>query len=325
MSSEATPDGPAEDSAPQTARPRAVGRTGVIVSPVALDGAVFGWAAGMDETARVLDAYTASGGNLISTADHYAGGRSEIMIGSWLRTVRDRSRLVIETRIGRHPDAAGLSKRSMLRAVENSLTRLETDYLDFLSLDGEDSQTPIEETLETAARLITEGKVRFLSAARFRPERIREIELLAKESGVPEFSALLVEYNLLERERYENEIQPLAIALGRGALSRFPLAGGYLRGSYRSRDDVPHGVMFEDAARHVGRRGDRIVAALSTVANELGETPTSVALAWVLVKPGIASAILRAKDVDQLDAALAALNVRLARHQVADLDRVSAS
>jgi aryl-alcohol dehydrogenase-like predicted oxidoreductase len=296
----------------------------VIVSPIGLDGAVFGWAAGIDETASVLDRYAAAGGNLVSTADHYAGGRSEVMIGAWLRTVPDRAAVILETRVGRHPDAAGLSKRKLLRAVENSLTRFGTDYIDFLSFDGEDAETPIEESLETGFRLISEGKVRFLSASRFSPASIRRVAEIAEEADGPAFRAILVEYNLMERSEYERDFQALSVELGRGAFARLPLANGYLSGAFRTRDDVPHSVMFDDAKRHIGRRGERVLAALESVAKELGETPTTVALAWVLLKPGIAAAILRAADADQLERALGATRVQLERHHVALLDKASA-
>ena len=304
--------------------PRDVGGTGVMVSPIGLDGAVFGWATGIDETASVLNAYAAAGGTLISTADHYAGGRSEVMIGAWLRTVPDRGSVVLETRVGRHPDAAGLSRRKLLRAVENSLTRLGTDYVDFLSFDGEDAETPIEESLETGFRLIAEGKVRFLSAARFSPATIRRVAEIAEESGGPAFRAILVEYNLMDRVQYERDFQALGVDLGRGAFARLPLANGYLTGAFRARDDVPHSIMFDDATRHIGRRGDRVLAALESVSKDLGETPTTVALAWVLLKPGIAAALLRAKDADQVQHALGATHVRLERHHVVLLDKASA-
>ena len=304
--------------------PRDVGGTGVMVSPIGLDGAVFGWATGIDETASVLNAYAAAGGTLISTADHYAGGRSEVMIGAWLRTVPDRGSVVLETRVGRHPDAAGLSRRKLLRAVENSLTRLGTDYVDFLSFDGEDAETPIEESLETGFRLIAEGKVRFLSAARFSPATIRRVAEIAEESGGPAFRAILVEYNLMDRVQYERDFQALGVDLGRGAFARLPLANGYLTGAFRARDDVPHSIMFDDATRHIGRRGDRVLAALESVSKDLGETPTTVALAWVLLKPGIAAALLRAKDADQVQHALGATHVQLERHHVALLDKASA-
>ena len=304
--------------------PRDLGGTGVIVSPIGIDGAVFGWAAGIDETASVLDAYAAAGGNLVSTADHYAGGRSEVMIGTWLRTVSDRSGVILETRVGKHPDAAGLSKHKILRAVENSLTRLGTDYVDFLSYDGEDAEVPIEESLETGARLIAEGKVRFLSVSRFSPAAVRRVAEIAGEANGPVFRAILVEYNLMDRTQYEREFQELSVEWGRGALARLPLANGYLSGQFRTRDDVPHSPMYDGATRHIGRRGDRVLAALESVANDLGETPTTVALAWVLLKPGIAAAILRAADADQVQRALGATHVRLERHHVAELDRASA-
>jgi aryl-alcohol dehydrogenase-like predicted oxidoreductase len=229
--------------------PRDVGGTGVMVSPIGIDGATFGWAAGSDETGRVLDTYAASGGNLICTADHYAGGRSEIMIGAWLRTVPDRGAVIIETRVGRHPDAAGLSKHKMLRAVENSLTRLGTDYIDFLSFDGEDDATPIEESLATAIRLIAEGKVRYLSASRFSPATVRWVAQLAAAGEGPAFRAILVDYNLMDRLQYEHEFEALSVELGRAALARLPLASGYLTGQFRTRDEMPHSVMFDGAAR----------------------------------------------------------------------------
>ncbi len=304
--------------------PRDIGGTGIIASPIGIDGAVFGWAAGIDETASVLDAYAAAGGNLVSTADHYAGGRSEVMIGTWLRTVSDRSSVILETRVGKHPDAAGLSKRKILRAVENSLTRLGTDYVDFLSFDGEDPAVPIEESLETGARLIEEGKARFLSVSRFSPAAIRRVAEIAEETDSPGFRAILVEYNLMDRTPYERDFQALSVERGRAALARLPLANGYLSGQFRTRDDVPQSVMFDEATRHIGRRGDRVLAALESVANDLGETPTTIALAWVLLKPGIAAALLRASDADQVRHGLGATRVRLERHHVAELDRASA-
>ncbi len=304
--------------------PREVGDTGVSVSPVALDGAVFGWASGVDETAAILDFYAASGGNLISTADHYAGGRSEIMIGSWLQTARNRGSLVLATRVGRHPDAAGLSRRSILRAVENCLSRLGTDYIDFLSFDGEDATVPIEESLETVQELIRQGKVRFLSASDFSSERIREVAEKAAEAEVSGFRALFAEYSLMRRARYEDELQPIAVELGRGAFARLPLASGYLSGQIRTRDDVPHSVLFGGALEHVGRHGTRILEVLDEISRELGSTPTRVALAWVLLKPGIASAVTRAKNAEQLADALQAPQLALGRHHMAQLDKVSA-
>jgi aryl-alcohol dehydrogenase-like predicted oxidoreductase len=313
------------EGAPSSAvGPRQVGDTGVVVSPIGLDGAVFGWASGIDETVEVLDLYSHSGGNFISTADHYAGGRSEIMIGSWLQSVPDRGSVILATGVGRHPDAAGLSRRSILRAVENSLARLGTDYIDFLSFDGEDASVPVEESLETAEQLIRQGKVRFLSVSEFSVPRIEEVAEKSAEAGTKGFRASFVEYNLMRRTPYESELQPLAVALGRGAFAKLPLANGFLTGQFRTRDDVPQSILFEGATEHIGRRGSRVLEALDAVAKELDQTPTRVALAWVLLKPGIAATVLRARGADQLRHSLGATDVRLARHHVALLDRASA-
>ncbi|MCU1550556.1 MAG: aldo/keto reductase [Glaciihabitans sp.] len=315
---------PLHESAMSARGRREIGDTGILVATVALDGSIFGWAAGADETAAVLDGYYAADGNLVSTADHYAGGRSEVMIGSWLRTVSDRSSVVIATQVGRHPDAPGLSRRSILGAVEASLERLRTDYVDFLSLDGDQAGTPLEESLETVDRLIREGKVRFLAASGYSPAQIGEVENLAAKLGSPGIHALLVDYNLMDRENYETAMQPIATRLGRGALAQLPLANGYLTGEVRSRDDAPKSMMYEGAQRHVGRRGTRILEAVATVAKELGSTSTQVAIAWLLVKPGIAAAVLRTNDAQHMLHGLESREIRLARHHVALLDRASA-
>ncbi len=304
---------------------RTVAGTGVAVHPLALDGSIFGWAAGAEATRQVLDAFVAAGGNLVSTADHYAGGRSEIMIGSWLRGRPDRSAVLLATKVGRHPDAHGLSSRAILRATEASLARLGTDYIDFLSFDGEHAQTPLEESLDAAQRLVSEGKVRFLASAGHSAEHIDQVRLLAERSAAPAFQAVVVEYSLMEREEYEDGLQPLAERLGHGVFARLPLASGYLTGRFRTRDDLPTSIMFGAAMQYIGRRGNRVLDVLDAIALELGETPARIALAWVLIKPGIAAAIVRAKDVSQLGSLVGALSVGLTRQQVARLDKASAA
>ena len=245
------------------------------------------------------------------------------MIGSWLRTVTDRSSVVLETRIGQHPDAPGLGNHSMLRAVENSLTRLGTDYLDFLSFDGEDPLVPIEESLETGSRLIREGKVRFLSATRFSADSLRTVAALAEESAGPAFRAILVEYNLMERTEYEHEYQAIATEMGRGALARLPLANGYLAGEFRTRDDVRR-VRSCSMAPPATSAGTASACSRHSpsVARRPRRDASPVAFAWLLVKPGIAAAVLRPKDAEQLEHAIGASRVQFERHHVALLDRV---
>ncbi len=311
------------DDATPALGPRSIDDTGVVIHPLALDGAVFGWAAGVADTANVLELFHAAGGNLVTTADHYAGGRSEVMIGSWLQRVSDRTSVVISTSIGRHPDAPGLSRRSMLRAVDASLTRLETEYIDFLSFGGEDPDTPIEESLEAASQLMRDGKVRFLAESGYRGRRVLEIQRMAEESNYPHFHAMFVPYSLMAREQFERRVQAVATRLGRSALVLDPLASGYLTGQLRNLQDFPPSPMFDKAKQYLGRRGTRVLDALDETAAELGETPARVALGWVLHKQGVAAAVLSVKDALQLEALLGATNVRLARHQMARLDRAS--
>jgi aryl-alcohol dehydrogenase-like predicted oxidoreductase len=218
---------------------REIGRTGLGVFPYGVDGSVFGWTAGQDAALEVLDEFNAAGGTLISTADHYAGGRSEIMIGAWLARHPQRERVVIATKIGRHPDAPGLSARSIRAAVDASLERLRTDYIDLLSFDGDHPETPLEESLATVADLMAAGKVHHLSVSDFTGARLIEAGRIAASLGLPGPEAVFAEYNLMERRRYETQLAPVIGGAGLGLVARLPLASGYLRGDFRTRDDLP--------------------------------------------------------------------------------------
>lgn len=311
------------DSAPVIG-PRVIGDTGVAVHPVAIDGSIFGWAAGENDTIGVLDVFADAGGDFISTADHYAGGRSEIMIGHWCRKRHNRDRVTIATKVGRHPDAPGLSAPAVASAVDASLRRLGTDRIDFLSLDGEHPETPIEETLEAVDELITAGKVRFMAAAGYSAEGIERVGAVAAERTLPDFTAFIAEYNLMDRTEYESAIEPFASRSGRAAIAKLPLASGYLTGKYRSKEDHPDSAMFDKALSHVGRRGSKVLGELEKVAREVGVSMSIVALGWVLMRPGIAAAAVRAKDTGQLTELIGASHVQLSRHQVAALDAASA-
>jgi len=304
---------------------RAIGSTGLTTMPVAVDGSVFGWAAGVEATAEVLNEFTDAGGTLVSTADHYSGGRSEVMIGTWLRSLLDRSRVLVATKVGRHPDNPGLSARALVRAAEASLERLGTDYIDFLSFDGDHPETPADESLEAADRLIRAGKVRFLSASAYTGARLREFRSVAEPAAYPRFETALLEYNLMRREPAEGDVLPAARELGMGFFARLPLANGFLTGVMRTRDTVPESVMFAAAAQHIGRRGTRVISVLDEIAEQHDTTPGTVALAWVLSRPGVTAAIVRARDGEQLASLLPAARLTLTRNDVRRLDEVSAA
>ena len=304
---------------------RTLGNTGLDSFPLALDGSIFGWASGADETADVLDAFAAAGGTVVSTADHYAGGRSEIMLGTWMRERKIRDRMIVATKVGRHPDAPGLSAASIRRGVDASLSRLDTDRIDFLAFDGDHPETPFQESLEAVYQLVFDGKVRHLAISGFRAERLSELNETAGELGLPRPSALFAEYNLMRRPVFENELAPVAADAGLAVFARFPLASGYLAGVLRSREDLPPSVMYAAAREHIGRHGDRVLAALELVANELNHASlAAVSLAWLLAKPGSIVPVLRAATAAQCRSYLSAVDLTLSRQQMLVLDRASA-
>ena len=300
-----------------------MGSTGLRTFPIAFDGSVLGWVTGVERAADVLGRFFDAGGTLVSTADHYAAGRSEFMIGRWLTTV-DRSSVLIATKVGRHPDRPGLGSHQIENSVDASLERLGTDYVDFLSFDGDLLPEDPLEAFEAVDRLVRVGKVRFLSAAHFEASRVRELNDRAEPAKYPTFHAVLGEYNLMTRRAMEEEMLPLAAEQGLAVFARLPLAAGFLTGDIRSADDVPSSGLFDGALQHLGKRGDRVLQALAQVAHEHDATPGTVALAWVLSKPGITAAVVRAHDVDTLDISLLGSTVGLTRQQIALLDAASA-
>ncbi|PPH66545.1 alcohol dehydrogenase [Rathayibacter rathayi] len=302
---------------------RALGRTGLPVHPLALDGSVFGWAAGIDDTTEVLDTFGRLGGTLISTADHYATGRSEYMIGRWLEQSGLRERMLVATKVGRHPDAPGLAPEDVRIAIEGSLERLGT-RIDLLSFDSEDPEIPIAESLAAVAPFLADGSVGALGAAHFSGAAIAVLHETARTFALPTVSAVVAEYSLMERRTYESDVVPEVVRLELGTLARLPLASGYLTGTLRSRTDEPESALFEAGLDYVGRHGSRVLAALDEIAEAHGTEPAVVALAWVLSHQEVSAAIVRARSAEELEALFASALLPLTRSDIAQLDRVSA-
>ena len=303
--------------------PRRLPGTDLVVHPFAVDGSVFGWASGVEETTRILDVMVHFGGNLVSTADHYAGGRSEVMIGAWLKSQPDRGRVLIATKIGRHPDSPGLSSRSIVRATEASLHRLETDYIDFLTFDGLDPATPIDESLEAVDMLRRAGKARFLAVSGYPAATIQEINELAASAVYPPIRLVSTAYNLMQRGEFESDLAPLVKELDIGVVARHPLASGYLLGGFHLWEDVPESPLFADGRKHVGKRGNRVLQVLRDVAAEQDKPVGRIALGWVLSKPGVVAAAIRVNSAEQLLSLISSGEVVLTRQQVSTLDQVS--
>ena len=303
---------------------RRIGSSELEVFPMAMSGNVFGWTAGDTATNEILDAYVAQGGNFIDTADSYAGGRSEIMIGNWMRARRNRADVVVATKVGKSAEHPGLRARVLTRAVNESLVRLGTDHIDLLYLHIDDVTVEFEETLLAVDEFIRAGKVRYFGGSDHTGNRLIEARIASAQLGVAPMVALQNHYNLMHREEYEGDLAHVAAQQGLGVMPRFALASGFLSGKYRQRSDLAKNARGAEAAKHLTRRGLRILAALDSVASAQGTAPATVALAWLLTKPNVVAPVVSASNPGQVPELAAAASLQLTRHQVADLDRVSA-
>jgi Predicted oxidoreductases (related to aryl-alcohol dehydrogenases) len=301
---------------------RRVGPSELRVFPVALSGNVFGWTADSAESERILDAYVARGGNFVDTADSYAGGRSEIILGNWLRSRGRRDDIVLATKIGKSADHPGLSARAIRSAVEASLRRLRTDRIDLLYLHIDDPEVPFEETLLAVDELVRAGKVRFFGGSDHTGDRLYEARIASAQLGVAHMVAVQNQYHLLHRREVEGGLARVARDLSLGVMPRFALAGGFLTGKYRSKADLASSTRT-DLKRYLKRRGLRVLAALDAVAAEHDAPPATVALAWLLSKPGVVAPVVSASGVDQVFDLAAAAHLRLTRSQLTALDRAS--
>ncbi|GAA1845346.1 aldo/keto reductase [Agromyces salentinus] len=299
-----------------------LGDTDMIVHPLALGTSTFGWTLGNDDAFAVLDRFAGTGGDLVDTADSYASGRSESIIGSWMASRRTRDRMHLMTKVGRSAANPGLSPEAIRAAVDDSLQRLATDRIDVLFFHGEDAAVPLEESLGAVGALVDAGKVRTVGASDFSPERLIEARVLAA-NGLPRFQALTTRYNLMERSGFEGAPELVAHAQGLAVLPYFPLANGFLGGGIRRRADVRHDARGERAGAHLGRRGAKVLAALDDIARAHSVAPATVALAWLLAKPSVLAPVASASTPDQLDALIAAASLDLHRSELVELDRAS--
>ncbi len=309
---------------------RLLGRSGLKVSPLCLGTMTFGAPWGADETAsrRIFDAYVDVGGNFIDTADYYAGGLSESLVGDFAGPKRDR--LVLATKYSLatspgDPNAAGNHRKNMVRAVEASLKRLKTGYIDLFYLHVWDGLTPVEEIMRGFDDLVRAGKVNYVGISDTPAWQVSRMQMLAELRGWAPFIALQIEYNLLERT-VERELIPMAAELGLGVLPWSPLAGGLLSGKYDAgapSDGTGRGKALV-AMGKVDDRAQRAAAAVRTVADRLGRTSAEVALAWTLANPAVTAPIVGARTAEHLAQNLRALEVAFAPEDLAELDQVSA-
>lgn len=312
---------------------RPLGKSGLSIAPLVLGGNVFGWTADEKTSHRILDAFVDSGFDAIDTADMYStwvkghqGGESEAVIGSWLKASGKRARATILTKVGMQmPDAKGLSKAHILKSVEGSLRRLQTDRIDLYQAHQDDPDVPLEETLAAFDSLIKAGKVRAIGASNYSAERLSEALATSKRLGLARFESHQPEYNLYERDGYEAALEPLCRKEGLGVIPYFALASGFLTGKYRSEKDFSKSARGEDMGGYLNPRGMRILAALDAVAERHRTKPAAVALAWLMVRPGLTAPIASATSVEQLGVLTSAAHLKLSAEDIAALDTASAA
>jgi aryl-alcohol dehydrogenase-like predicted oxidoreductase len=310
---------------------RQLGRSGLSVAPLAFGGNVFGWSANEQRSFELLDAFVDAGFNLIDTADVYSawapgnrGGESETIIGKWLKRSGKRDNVLIATKVGKWVEHTGLAPMNIRAAVEGSLQRLQTDRIDLYQAHADDATVPLHDTLEAFATLIQEGKVRAIGASNYGADRFTDALQVAKEHNLPRYETLQPEYNLVSRAGYETALEPLVRQEGIGVISYYALASGFLTGKYRNVADLSKSLARGGAVKkYLTPKGSNVLAALDEVAAAHRATPSQVALAWLMARPGITAPIASATSVAQWQELLGAATLTLTPGDVAALDDAS--
>lgn len=299
---------------------RQLGNTDLQIYPIAFGGNVFGWTLDEKKSFEILNGFTEAGFNFIDTADVYSrwkpgnsGGESEKIIGNWMKEKKNRHDIILTTKVGSDmgDGKKGLKKKYILQAVEDSLKRLKTDYLDLYQTHFDDESTPVLETLEAYDQLVKDGKIRWIGISNMSPERIKESLETSAEKGLPSYETLQPHYNLYAREKYESEYETLALGHGLGVFTYFSLESGFLTGKYRTKEDLKKSPRGGDMDKYFDERGLKILDALDEISKQNNTTPASVALAWLIQRPSVTAPIVSATSLSQLDAIIQAPQLNL--------------
>lgn len=314
------------------ARKRKLGLSGLEVAPLVFGGNIFGWTVDEGASFKLLDEFLAAGFDFIDTADVYSkwkpgnqGGESETIIGKWMKQRRTRSKVVVATKVGMElsPAKRGLAKDYIRRAVEDSLKRLQTDYIDLYFAHQDDAATPLEETLGAFNHLVKAGKVRAIGASNYRAERLAEARRISDQNGWPRYEVLEPLYNLYDRAVYEDELEPLCQTENIGVISYFSLASGFLSGKYRTTQDLGKHARGGRVEKYLNERGFRILKALDAVATARQSTPSKVAIAWLIRRPSVSAPIASATNQQQLRELVEATTFELNASEMETLDEAS--
>ncbi|MDN7177518.1 aldo/keto reductase [Caballeronia sp. SEWSISQ10-4 2] len=309
---------------------RTIGNSDLKVAPLVFGGNVFGWTADERTSFSLLDAFVDHGLNFIDTADVYSrwvdghqGGESETIIGKWFKESGKRDKIVLATKVGLLSTRLGLSAANIEAAVNDSLKRLKTDYIDVYFSHRDDDKTPLLDTLGAYQKLIAAGKVRVIGASNYSGERLEEALKVSAKEGIPAYQILQPEYNLYDRTDYESDLEPVVKAHKVSVVPYYSLASGFLSGKYRAKADIEGRARGAKVAGYLNDRGLKIVDALVKVAERHDTQPAAIALAWLIARPGITAPIASATSVKQLESLAHATRITLAPEDVAILDEAS--
>jgi aryl-alcohol dehydrogenase-like predicted oxidoreductase len=312
---------------------RALGTSTLQVVPLMLGGNVFGWTVDAPTSFSILDAFVDRGFNFIDTADVYSrwlpgnhGGESETILGQWFKKSGKRDKVVLATKVGMDmgDGKQGLSKKYILEAVEASLKRLQTDHIELYQSHKDDEATPLQETLEAYQQLIQQGKVRLIGASNYKGDRLTQAIELARKHNLPVYQTLQPEYNLYDRQTYEQDLTPVAKKFNLGVIPYFSLASGFLTGKYKTLADTKGKNRGSRVEKYFDERGEKILKALAEVAQDSHAKQASVALAWLLAQPTITAPIASATSTDQLESLFAAVDLKLDATALDKLNQASA-
>lgn len=309
-----------------------LGNSGLEVSNICFGGNVFGWTIDEATSFKMLDAFVEAGGTFIDTADVYSrwvpgnhGGESETIIGKWMKLRNNRRQIVLATKVGIEmgPGKEGLKKDYIFSAIEASLKRLQTDYVDLYISHREDNDTRIEETSEAYGHLIKHGKVRVCGASNYSAKRLRQAIEHSRHNTSPAYQSLQPLYNMYDRGDFEHNLQSVCEEFGLGVTPYYSLASGFLSGKYRKKEDLAGKPRGAKAETYMNERGFKILEALDRVSKEHRTTPTAVALAWLLTRPVVTAPIVSATSVQQMKDIVASSQLKLDPASIQTLDRAS--
>ncbi|WP_223607850.1 aldo/keto reductase [Chryseobacterium sp. OSA05B] len=310
---------------------RNIKNTDLSVAPVNFGGNVFGWTLDEKQSFDILDQFTEAGFNFIDTADTYSwwvngkGGQSEEIIGKWMKSRGNRQDIVLATKVGSETKEHGfdISKKHILKSVDESLQRLQTDHIDLYYTHFDDHTTPVEETLSAYDEIIKAGKVRYIAASNLSPERLKASFEAAEKNNLPKYVALQPHYNLMEREGFEKNYAPLVKEFDLSVFPYWSLAAGFLTGKYRTEADLGKSQRGEGVRKYLNDKGLEVLKALDQVSEKHQTTQGTTALAWLLANPLITAPIVSATSASQLDTLFKAPELILDQEDIELLNRAS--